>query len=336
MRRRVIAAAALATTTLVARAEARDVVLIGGGKELQSAVGVALNPWNLRVVPSDAPVPPVDVTRATREAHGLASQMGAAGVVWIGDHALVVYDAENDQLVSRALAQAPPYDAPTAAAIALSVKTLLRASNVAPVEERIGAPAVVHETPPSEHEARGPEETRPLPLAARPPSFVTIDVGTAVRAVAADADLRVSLGGAYWAGRFGTGLAVKLGPGLGIDEPRFRGRFDEVAIAPSLRYRLPFGRYVSVEPRGGASMHVTWIKGVALPTAEPADRQRLDVGVDLGAVLDFAIARSASFGIDLDGSYILRFQRYLVGTSSVLTLAPVQGSAGFRLSMVID
>lgn len=334
MKRLLIAAASVVAMSYARDANARDVILIGGGKELRDAVSVALTPWNLHVVPSEAPAPPADVPRATKEAHALAWQSGAAGVVWIGDHSLVVYDAENDQLVSRALNQLPPYDAPTAAAIALSVKTLLRSSTVAPVEERIGAEAAKPPPPQPEREPRIDIIVRPEPP--RPASFISIDVGGAVRAVAADADTRISLGGAFWSGRFGTGIAVKIGPGLGVEEPRFRGHFDEIAIAPSLRYRQPLTDWLRVEPRLGASVHATRIEGVALMTSKGASEKRLDVGVDLGGVLDFAIARNASLGLDLDGSYILRYQRYFVGNTSVMTLSPVQGSVGLRLSMVIE
>jgi hypothetical protein len=334
MKRLVIAAAFVVAMSHARDLYAREVVLIGGGKELRDAVSVTLTPWNLHVVPSEAPVPPADVPRATKEAHAIAWQSGAAGVVWIGDHALVVYDAENDQLVSRALAQLPPYDAPTAAAIALSVKTLLRSSTVAPVEERIGAEAAAKPPPAPEPKPEIREPPAPPP----PPrtSFVSIEVGGAVRAVAKDADTRISLGGAFWSGRFGTGLAVRIGPGLGVVEPRFRGHFDEITVAPSLRYRQPLASWLRVEPRVGASLHATRIDGVAIATAKPADAKRLDVGVDLGGVLDFGIARTAWLGLDLDGSYILRYQRYFVGSAPVLTLAPVQGSVGLRLSMVIE
>jgi hypothetical protein len=315
----VIAAAFVVAMSHAPDVYARDVVLIGGGKELREAVSVALTPWNLHVVPSEAPVPPADVPRATKEAHAIAWQGGAAGVVWIGDHSLVVYDAENDQLVSRALAQLPPYDPPTAAAIALSVKTLLRSSTVAPVEERIGAEAAAKPAPPPEPESRIEIVKPPEPLPPPPSSFVSIEVG-----------------GAFWSGRFGTGIAVRVGPGLGVEEPRFRGHFDEITVAPSLRYRQPLTAWLRVEPRVGASLHATRIDGVAIATAKPADAKRLDVGVDLGGVLDFAIARTASLGLDLDGSYILRYQRYFVGNTPVLTLAPIQGSIGLRLSMVIE
>lgn len=332
MKRRFASLALLVAMSHASTAAARDVVLIGGGRELRDAVSVVLGPWSLRVVPSDAPVPPVDVPRATKEAHAIIAESGAAGVVWVGDHTLVVYDAESDQLVSRALAQVPPYDAPTAAAIALSVKTLLRSSNVAPAEERLGGPVLSREAPP-------PSE----PAAARAPiapraasSLVSIDVGGAVRAIAAHADARIAVGGAFWSGRFGTGLTVKIGPGLGVEEPRFRGHFDEVTIAPSLRYRVPLAARLRLEPRLGASVHATRINGVAVATATPADTSRLDLGLDLGGVLDVVIARSASLGLDLDGSYVLRYQRYFVGNTSVLTLSPVQGSVGLRLSMVIE
>jgi hypothetical protein len=203
-------------------------------------------------------------------------------------------------------------------------------------DRSFGAEAAAKPAPEPEPRIDILQPPAPPPPPPPPTSFVSIEVGGAVRAVAKDADTRISLGGAFWAGRFGTGIAVRLGPGLGVEEPRFRGHFDEITVAPSLRYRQPLTGWLRVEPRVGASLHATRIDGVAMTTAKPADAKRLDVGLDLGGVLDFAIARTAWLGLDLDGSYILRYQRYFVGNTSVLTLAPLQGSVGLRLSMVIE
>jgi hypothetical protein len=309
----------------------RDVVLIGGGKELREAVTAALEPWELHVVASDVAPPPVDVPRATVAGRAIAQKGNAVGVVWVGDHALVVYDAETDQLVARDLSQLPPYDAPTAAAIALSVKTLLRSSAVAPKKEQIGAPPV--EAPPA--------ETPPAPIPPPPPAepVATVEIGGAIRAIGGSADTRVGLGAAYWKEESGYALAIGLagaiGPGLGLEEPRFRGHFDEVSVGASVRARLPIVSWLRVEPRVGGTLHVTRIDGVALPTAQTAKRSLANGSVDAGAVLDFVVSRSAAIGLDLGGAYVLRYQRYLVGSTSVLTLAPLQGSIGARIAVGI-
>src|SRR6185437_6759100 len=182
MKRAVLIALAFALVARPALASPRDVVLIGGGPAFQNAVSVALGAWSLHVVTTDAAAPPVDVTRAAKEARVIVDRYGAAGVVWIAsrdhEHALLVYDAETDQLVSRVLSRAPPFDAPTAAAAALSVKTLLRSSTVAPLAERIGAPAAESAPPPEAPVVVAPSRSPEPP--ARPP--ITIEIGGAVRA----------------------------------------------------------------------------------------------------------------------------------------------------------
>src|SRR5262249_33111455 len=109
---------AIAGAPSIARAAGRDVVVLGGGAAFRDAVTLALSPCDLHVVTAAAPPPSSDAARGAAEARTLTDRYEAIGVVWVGgqghEHALFVYDAETDQLVSRPLKQTLPFDTPTA------------------------------------------------------------------------------------------------------------------------------------------------------------------------------------------------------------------------------
>jgi len=324
-------------------AEAGRVLVIGGGSAFRDAVSVVLTPWKLSVLPADMPAPRGVMPRAADEARALGQRFNAVGVVWVSAednaYALFIYDAKTEQVASRALDRGPPFDAPTAASHALSVKSLLRSSTVAPPEERLGATAspppppehgpVLTAPPSSEPDVR-PQTTTPLeePL-------LRAELGGGARLVTDSPDARVSAGVSLWPDarrRFGVGLEGQFGPGLSVTQDRFAGRFSEIGVATNARYRLPLSRRFDIVPRAGLGLHATSIQGVVAQTLESADQARVDGSVDLGLTLDVAVARSMRVGLDLGVSYMLRYQRYLVQNASVLELRPFSGGIGLRLS----
>jgi hypothetical protein len=343
MTTRALSAAALLAALLacrVARAEERPVMLIGGGPSFRDALTVALSPWELRVVALEAPAPRPSMPRAADEARALAQRSGASGLVWIavdeGEPSLWVYDASTEQVVSRRISTPPPFDAPTAAAAALSVKTLLRSSTVAPREERLGAPAA---SPPrdtsssSGREVTPAEGTTPATPPARP--WLRAELEGAGRAIASQLDARASLGVSAWVGArrdIGFALAAGFGPGLSVDAARFTGRFAEVGVSPSVRLRLPLGDRLVLEPRLGMSVHATSIDGVAVLTARPAAASRLDGSLDAALALELMPTRTFGVALDVGAATMLRYQRYVVESDAVFELHPVQAFAGLRLT----
>ena len=351
--RRRAAAAAIAAAVLHAASasaldepERRDVLVLGGGQAFHEAVTVTLSPWALGVADVDAAPPSSDVLRAATEARALAERHHAIAVVWVAggakerQHALFVYDAATDQLVARPLAQAPPFDSPTAAAAALSVKTLLRASTVAPPDERLGArpAAAPAPPPPSPSPAPPPEAADASPTPAARPSEaaerVVVEVSGGARAVADAVDTRIGVGASAWLGqgrRLGVGLVGRAGPGLAVDTPSFVGRWSELGLAPSVRARVPLAPALTLEPRAGVGLHETRIDGVATGFG-PANRDRFDASADIGCVIDVAIGRASRVGLEIEGSWVFRYQRYLVADSNVFELRPLQGTVGLRLA----
>jgi hypothetical protein len=359
--------ASIGTVATRANAEtappAHAVLVIGGGAQFRDAMKVALSPWQLRVVPLDSAPPRPVMPHAADEARALAQQYGATGLVWVAmeqsEPSLWVYDAATDQVVTRKTSTTPPFDAPTAAAAALTVKTLLRASTVAPVEERIGAPAAsgapgepAAGASGSVHDARNlqsPGEGRDSAAevgaeardraagerAPRPDALLRAELEAQGRTLASTIDTRVSAGASVWLGaqrRLGLALAASFGPGLSVSEARFSGRFSEVGVAPSIRLRVPISRRLVLEPRVGSSLHATSIDGVAVVSARPASTSRLDGSVDAALALDVLVTPTLGLAVDGGVSAMLRYQRYIVESESIFELRPVQGFLGLRLT----
>jgi hypothetical protein len=278
---------------------------------------------------------------AADEARALAQEYRASGVVWIatepGGASLWIYDASTDQVVTRRVDATPPFDAPTAAAAALSVKTLLRSSTVAPPAERLGAAPAPPPASPAPPRAPS-DEARPVESGAPPrasEAALRAELEGAGRALADKVDLRVAIGASAWLGarrNMGVALVGSFGPGLSIDAPRFAGRFAEVALSPSARLRLPLGRGLILEPRVGTSLHATSIDGVAVRTTRAAATSRLDGSLDAALALDLAATRTIGVALDLGVSAMLRYQRYLVDTEAIFELRPFQAFAGLRLT----
>ena len=149
-----LAAAFVTSAVEAAEAHERRVVVIDVDPRVADALVVALSPWSLTVVPTPGPSPAPDFDAASARARTLASEQHAGAVVWIAaprapdtEATLWVYDAQTLQLAVRPLTVAAPFDDAGAAAVALSVKTILRASPLAAPE---------------------PQRPRPLPRPPRP------------------------------------------------------------------------------------------------------------------------------------------------------------------------
>src|SRR5262249_32563684 len=152
---------------------------------------------------------------AASQAQKIASAQKVDALVWVtgagSDAGLWVFDLDTQQLIARRIERVQPLDAATAAALALSVKTLLRASTVAPPPERIGAAAL----------SRPREQLR---LEALVGAQAQLGVPKSV-------ELRLGAAVAYYPRalreRFGVALQVLAGPGVSIDRATFSGRFTE-------------------------------------------------------------------------------------------------------------
>jgi hypothetical protein len=294
------------------------VVLINGNPLLRHQIEIALAAWNLEVMPVEsAPLVP-QMPRAALRAKEIAAEHGASGVVWIGElaheYSLWFYDAATDQVVTRPLGGGEPGDAATAAGLALSVKTLLRASTVAPPEERIGAAA------------RGPGALR---IEAAGGAELATGVGDGF-------DLQLDAAVAWWPGRFGLAALVRTGPGASIDGAMFAGRFGDTSFGAQGRLHLGLSRNFTLEAQLGGSLHRTTLDGALASSGAAVHESFVDPSVDTGLALDYAIGERIRLGPVASVSWFLLKQRYLVFGAPLADLGPVQLELALRLSLAVD
>ena len=146
-----------------------------------AAVNVALSPWSLHVIRVGGPLPQADVVAATSAAKVLAENEHAGAVLWVAPPSgsqvlsLWLYDAQTAQLVVRPLTVAAPFDDAAAAAIALSVKTIMRGSPL--LETSATGPAAAEASPagtappgPAAVPTPAPTPATPSTTAAPPPA----------------------------------------------------------------------------------------------------------------------------------------------------------------------
>ena len=342
--RRLTIAAALITST----AEAREgrVVVIDVDPRVADALVVALSPWSLTVVRSPGPTPTLDFDAASARARVIAAEQHAGAVVWIApprppdeQATLWVYDAETLELAVRPLSAGEPFDYAGAAAVALSVKTVLRASPLAAPE------------PPPEP-AHGPRPEVPSPAATPPPpasrhptpqTAWRLETIVAVRAptgTSAVVEPVAALGASVWPAAFGghggIGLEIQAGPGISVETPAFQVELRQASFEVTARVRAQGGRWFALELEGGPGLFLTSLGGQALPSGPQLNALRLDPSLAFGAVADVNPSARVSIGVLVDGSALLRFQRYSLDGAPLLSEPAVIVVAGLRVSVEVD
>jgi len=306
----------------VAQAEGkRRVVLVQPDAQLSRSVVIALSAWDIEVVSVEGPSPGASLPAAERNAADVARQAHADAVAWVSESdagaVLWIYDVESNHVGSRVLTDRLPFDEPTAAAAALSVKALLRSSSVAPPRERYGAT----------------ESTAP------PPSMLWVEAEAGERFIPrAVSEARAALGLAFWPRGvdehvgFGLGASVGLGAPVTTSSPtQLDARFNDVALSSSVRTRMHLGRRFVLEPALGGSVHFTSLDGTAGTDDVHVLARRVDGSVDATVSLD---ARFGAVGIGACASieYVPRYQRYLVYGDEVLSLMPLVVAVALRIS----
>ena len=337
--RRLTIAAVLVTSGAHAR-EGR-VVVIDVDPRVADALVVALSPWSLTVVQAPGPIPDPDIDAASSRARAVASDQHAGAVVWIAQPrpdaraTLWVYDAQTLQLAVRPLTVWAPFDDAGAAAVALSVKTVLR-------ESPLLAPEPAPEGPPSSSPPPPAVVVAPPP---RPPpqSAWRLETILGVRAptgASADVEARAALGASVWpaifGGHGGAGLEIQAGPGVSVGTPVFQGELREASFEATARLRAQAGPWFAFEVEGGPGFFLESLDGQVSPTAVHLHALRLDPAIDVAGVVDLTPGPRVSVGAIVDGSALLRFQRYALDGAPLLNGPAVIVLAGIRLSVEVD
>jgi hypothetical protein len=342
--RTVRAALTLALTlgTLSARAKEGRVVLVELDPRVTDAISVALSPWGLSVTSLQGPAPGAEVGAAAEGARAVASAQRADAVVWIAASrqpneraSLWVYDAQTQQLAVRPLNAAAPFTDTEAAAVALSVKTILRASPLLAEPDR-------PEPPPPQ--SRGLAET---PIAAPPspapsPSRTHLRFESAVGGRAPTGSTSalepwVALGASLWPARvrpLGFGFALQAGPGTTVQESAFRGLTREGSVEITARLRGVVAPWLALEVGAGPALYVTSFDGSTAPTTVHAIRS--NPALDVGGVVDFTVGGHIALGVVGDASLLLLHQTYYLDSVQLFVEPMMDFLAGIRLSLEVD
>lgn len=339
---RVIALAGLMATDGAAAAQeerVERVAMVAAPAGLEEALEAALAGWPIQVSSASGD-PGATMPAAGEKARAIGQAEGVGAVVWIASdgtgHAVWVLDVDSGRVTARRLPQPPPYDEPTAAAVALTIKTLLRHGRVTPVLERYGV-----------EEAR--EVLRAEVAASRPPAaaparepLVRLDTiaGARIRPTEGrDVELRLGAGLRYqpaWLGGRGAAVArIRSGTGVGLNEPDFIGRYTDVQASLGAAARFLSWRRLAVVPAAGASLHFTSIDGSIRSQGARGRASRVNPSIDGAIAIELQVGQLVRLSVSGELSYALRRQVYLVAGDPVLTLPRLEGEIGAALSVPV-
>lgn len=325
MPRRLVLSASIAwlLSSSVASGDARRVALLDPDAELLRSAALALSPWALQVVSLQVPPLPRSLPEAAVDARALAERLDLGAVVWVsvadGSSAVWVYDAETQRVSSRVQPQVPPFDAPAAAAVALSLKTLLRATDLAPQSERFGA------SPPARLQW---------------PGLLRLEVGGGARVFAAsDVEPWLLLGAVVWPARdrggWGVSVCGGLTTGARIATASLSGVLREVSLSAALRRWVALGDTLALVPFAGASARLTRLDATVTGASAPVAVTRVDPSLDAGVELPVLALPPLDFAPYAGASYLLRYQRYLVGGATAFEAWPVTVEIGVRATTTV-
>jgi hypothetical protein len=313
-----VAFALVLVSSSSARAAARRIALLHAGVELTRSVSLALYPWDIGVVEIDEPTPDATAPDAIARARSIARRHDADAIAWIErtdeSATLWFFDATDSSLHSHPVPPSPQEDPAQLAAIALTLKTLVRGT---PWESRI--PTVVRE-----HKTSGWESHLELDVLARAPVS------------GASGEPRLGLWVSEWYGtsRWMLGAALGTSAGLGVtsESATSHASLQDIDVRGSLRARLGLGRLFLLEPKLGVTAHV---ERASVTTTTPADTQtftRVDPSFDVGLALGWLVTQSFAWSIGIEALESLSYQRWLEGQEVVFAPSPLWLQGGSSIA----
>lgn len=294
-------------------------------EELLRAVTLALSAWGLQTIQSGASFPSSTLPEAAREASRLAEQLDVEALVWVTrleQGSLVwVFDAATGDMTMRRLSESSPFDSAAAAAVALSVKTALRNTAVAPPSERLVS---------REGLSAGRSEEPPTPLPAR--RAATLELGAVGHWLERDAlALELRVAGSLWfraERNLGLTLGVSWSPGLAIDAPAYRGRYRDSSAFGRACFRPLQTALVSTTVGLGGGLHWTTLDGTLTADASQSGARRVSASLDLEASIAANLHESFYLGAGFGASYLPAYPRYLVAGRSIFSPARLTAYLG--------
>jgi len=279
------------------------VVVLSGNPTLDRALRMSLGPWRMRLEVVTARSPGSSMPISAVRARVLAQELSADALVWISDTpegaALWVHDARTGNVTARAT-PSPPFDIPTAAALALSVKTVLRASGLAPegrdTSGETAEPAPLPRTPAARPPPVTPAEPAPppedVPEVERPPprelEWIALPEPTwqlvvhgAVRVGAFEpaengARYGLQLRWSPWAEATSNwrglwfGLDAETSTPWVVSRPEFEGEYWDIAPGLCIGMMRPLSKVVQLGLQVTGSLHFVSLSGTLTTTSRHA------------------------------------------------------------------
>lgn len=331
---------ALLTAATAAHADIERIAFVDAEPHLISAVETALESWSIAVV--DVPAPPGGITVVT--APDVAREQAAGAVVWIStstsSHAMIwVFDSRASRIVAQRIIAVPPFDEPAAAGVALTLKTLLRHSAVAPEPERYDAQPL------------GSLPVLPPPVSP-PPARIVVAVPRESRVLgAAFLGLRwLRTGSTQVEPRLGLslewtpiGARVRLGPlagfhvgpGISVDELDFAGHFNDLVGFIGGRARVPLTpELVLIGSLTGVG-HVTSLDGRVPSVGQQVSDGRFNLGLAAGGGLEARLGPRLRLGLTGEVERQTRRQRYTVFGAPVLEVPGFLFNLGIAFAVIL-
>ena len=309
-----------------ASAEGRRVAAVSPDVQLARALDIALSPWGASVTQVDVGEPGPSGAMSTDQARTIARASKVDVVMWVaeskGRYAVWIYDLASNRARRRDLDAGPPFDATTAAAVALSIKALLRFTVVAPPPERL--------TPPSEG------------------ATWAFGVGASVASHNGTELLfepRTELSGGFWPAvlghRWGLIVGASAGFGVHVDSPTARGTFhaslSDFSLRAALATRIPLRSWLAFEASAGAAVHFVNLQGTI--DSQPPQQitvDRFDGAFEPRIALSFdvlgGLVRIAPW---LGVSILTAWQRFVVYGETKLEVSPTTAELGLRAELAL-
>jgi hypothetical protein len=319
------------------------IVLVGVGRELSCALVAALSPWGLEVMSAQASELGSSMPSTSLAAKTVADSHGARVVVWLArdaeGYALWVYDDSGDRAVARPVPD-PPFHPSQAAALALSVKTVVRLVGL------------IAETPPEPVEpGPGPQSQRVDRAPARPPGAPTapaywqLGVYAGARLGPFDferpqgrfgVDLRWVPSG-HWSvpsSAWWLSFGLESGESHGVSAPGFEGQASDAAAIGRGGFTVALGSRWSLGLSQAVAGHWVRVSGVATERGQKAAKTRVDPTLVSRAELELSVSQ-ARLVLGVSGSYWTRWHDYVLDGDTVLRMRPasVETSVVLRLPL---
>ncbi|MDF3068352.1 MAG: hypothetical protein K0R38_3953 [Polyangiaceae bacterium] len=308
-------------------AQERRLALIDPDDELDHAVALALSPWGMSVLVKHDAAPGTSLPTASERARALAVEWHVSAVVWLSpsEHGslLWIYELETDSVSTRQLAEAPPFSSPSAASVALTLKSLLRTG---PVVRPSSTPPPTP-TPPS------------APAVPAPGQKFTANAELSLRYLARAAhETRGAVGGVWWLGarpsQWGIGLKASAGPGIDIGRGAFTGQLRQLSLSAGVSWRVIGSRFIASSLIAGVSGHYTELNGFDRELERATALRRLAASIDAGSEVTLSLLGPVRAGFGVRAMYFPVRERYLAHGTPVFESWPV--AAEFGASLGVD